>query len=70
MQIIRSPRIHVREMILSDLFHHRMENPLEIQCRPIFLVIFAQIARDDICHKQRLCKIITTQVKFLFLGVF
>ena len=29
--------------------------------------------RDDICHKQhkqRLCKIITTQVKFYFVDVF
>ena len=39
----------------------------------LFLFDIVFLLRDDICHKhhkQRLCKIITTRVKFYFVDVF
>ena len=38
----------------------------------IFVAIYTLLGRDDICHKyykQRLCKIITTRVKFHFVDM-
>ena len=37
----------------------------------VFVFLFVYVFfRDDICHKQRLCKIIITRVKVHFLDVF